>query len=86
MDTFLKVLNRGQTDEYYQLVNNISDIVEDLKLPAPSAEYWSLKSTPGTIALNKCSLKGGPRTQTREYEIVEVQAAGDIVGSAESLI
>lgn len=86
MATFLKVLNRGQPDEYYQLVNNISEIIEDLETPSPVGEYWALRSTPGTIALNKCMLKGGPRPVTREYEIVEVEAGGIVVGSAESLI
>ena len=86
MATFLKVLNRGQPDEYYQLTNDLSDIVEDLETPSPTGEYWALRSTPGTIALNKCMLKGGPRAKTREYEIVEVEAGGVVVGSAESLI
>jgi len=83
---FLKVLNRGLADEYYQLVDSISDIVEDLELPTPTGEYYEIHSNPGTVVLNKCSLRGGARAKTREYELVEVEANGIVVGSAESLV
>ncbi len=83
---FLKVLNRGQSDEYYQIVTDVVALVEDLEQVTPVGEYYHIKSTLGTVALNKATLKTGPRTKTREYELVEVEADGVVVGSAESLV
>lgn len=82
---FLKVLNRGQADEYYQLVDDIPDIIEDLEDTVPQAEYYFIKSTPGTVIIYPATIKTGPRADGRQYEIVELEADSTVVGSDERL-
>lgn len=82
---FLKVLDRGLATEYYQLTDDIADMVKDLEEVTPQAEYFFIKSTPGTVVIHRATLSTGPRPIVREFEKVEVEAAGEVVGSTEIL-
>jgi hypothetical protein len=48
-----------------------------------AVEYFAISLTSQNATLKKASIKAGPRTAGRAREIIEVEAGGQVVASAE---